>query len=126
MLVPRLTLDLQLPVQVKLIWIPIVIHFCTFGKLPLYRNTYFPFHGRHPLKQLFNKGTPSLNNNSIIEGIDAETLQFVRVPTVTQTDCIDAYSENDISKSMICAGYPKGGKDACTNDSGGPLVCYNR
>merc|ERR1711962_565907 len=54
-----------------------------------------------------------------------DTLQFVRVPTVTQTDCIDAYSENQISKSMICAGYPEGGKDACTNDSGGPLVCYN-
>ena len=67
-----------------------------------------------------------LNNNSFIGGVNAEILQFVRVPTVTQTDCIDAYSENDISKSMICAGYPKGGKDACTNDSGGPLVCYNR
>ena len=48
------------------------------------------------------------------------------MPTVTQTDCIDAYSEKSISKSMICAGYPEGGKDACQNDSGGPLVCYNR
>jgi len=57
----------------------------------------------------------------------ADKLQFVRVPTVTQTDCKDAYHpEHTITSSMICAGYPEGGKDACTNDSGGPLVCYNR
>ena len=32
------------------------------------------------------------------------------------------YSSNSITKRMMCANIPGGGKDACQGDSGGPLV----
>jgi trypsin len=50
----------------------------------------------------------------------------VRVPTITNSDCNNTYSDYPLSitDSMLCAGYPgAGGKDACAGDSGGPLVC---
>ena len=56
-----------------------------------------------------------------------QTCQYVRVPTVTNSDCNNAYSFcscPNITDSMLCAGYlGEGGKDACIGDSGGPLVC---
>ncbi|GAB0100763.1 Peptidase S1, PA clan [Sergentomyia squamirostris] len=48
-------------------------------------------------------------------------LRGVEVPKVSQSACNKMYSGN-ITDRMICAGYTKGGKDACQSDSGGPLV----
>ncbi|KAK2579372.1 hypothetical protein KPH14_003237 [Odynerus spinipes] len=51
------------------------------------------------------------------------SLQVVSVPIVNRTACQKAYEyEAEITQSMICAGYDKGGKDSCQGDSGGPLT----
>ena len=53
-----------------------------------------------------------------------QTCQYVKVPTITNSDCKKSYGNDSITESMICAGYPgDGGKDSCSGDSGGPLVC---
>jgi len=49
-------------------------------------------------------------------------LQKVEVPVVDDTECRAAYGDQ-VLDSMICAGYPDGGKDSCQGDSGGPFVC---
>ncbi|ROT79324.1 trypsin [Penaeus vannamei] len=56
-------------------------------------------------------------------GSTPSVLQKVSVPIVSDAECRDAYGQNDIDDSMICAGVPEGGKDSCQGDSGGPLAC---
>jgi len=61
-------------------------------------------------------------------GADASTLQFVRVPLMTNEECIgensvyNLTSNPQVTSNMMCAGFTEGGKDACQGDSGGPLV----
>lgn len=55
-------------------------------------------------------------------GEQPSELQVATVPVVSQAACESAYS-GMIHKSMVCAGYPEGGKDSCQGDSGGPMVC---
>ena len=55
-------------------------------------------------------------------------LYEVAAPIISDADCEAAgapgplYAEDFDGSSMICAGYPAGGQDACAGDSGGPLV----
>lgn len=59
------------------------------------------------------------------------TLQQLSLPVVSNETCNEAfntynsfYYHDPIFDSMVCAGYPEGGKDACVGDSGGPLILW--
>ena len=76
---------------------------------------YYP-----PGKMLMVSGWGKLNSES--EYLP-DTLQKVRVPVVSDSECRREYRRvATVTKSMLCAGYHRGGRDSCEGDSGGPLV----
>ncbi|KAL6488698.1 hypothetical protein MHYP_G00024390 [Metynnis hypsauchen] len=50
-------------------------------------------------------------------------LQCVDVPVVSDQECEKSYP-GMLTRRMVCAGHPEGGKDACGGDAGSPLVCF--
>ncbi|KAI0238014.1 Enteropeptidase [Lamellibrachia satsuma] len=55
-----------------------------------------------------------------------DVLHQVKLPIVDQEVCRQpGWHGSNITDSMLCAGFPEGGKDTCSSDSGGPLVCKN-
>lgn len=62
-------------------------------------------------------GITSSDENSI-----SADLKQVDVPIVSNTLCKKIMF--DVTNRMICAGFLKGGKDACFGDSGSPLFTY--
>ncbi|XP_053516043.1 coagulation factor XI-like isoform X2 [Artibeus jamaicensis] len=50
------------------------------------------------------------------------TLQKVKIPLVTRSECQAHYSGHRITNKMICAGHQDGGKDACK----GTIHCSNK
>ncbi|WP_033289606.1 S1 family peptidase [Amycolatopsis jejuensis] len=58
----------------------------------------------------------------IADGGDrSDYLRQATVPLTDDATCRTGYPEYNPA-SMLCAGYPSGGTDACKGDSGGPLV----
>jgi len=55
----------------------------------------------------------------------ARYLNQVSVPVIADTQCSNNrwYGKEFFPGPMFCAGYAAGKKDACTGDSGGPLMC---
>ncbi|XP_015268234.1 PREDICTED: ovochymase-2, partial [Gekko japonicus] len=62
------------------------------------------------------------------DGILPQILHEVELPILDQDECSRALStlkKPVRGDTLMCAGFPNGGKDACQGDSGGPLVCLN-
>ncbi|GFU42416.1 enteropeptidase, partial [Nephila pilipes] len=53
----------------------------------------------------------------IIKGTgNSNVLKQAAVPVMSYEMCQKAYDTINISRSMICAGYPEGGHDSCKDD----------
>ena len=50
-------------------------------------------------------------------------MQQAEVPLISRETCRRSYGKRRITERMRCAGFSRGGVDACKGDSGGPLVC---
>ncbi|CAM4596931.1 unnamed protein product [Lepidochelys olivacea] len=53
-----------------------------------------------------------------------EALMEIEIPLTDHALCQEAYArlQKKVTDDMICAGEKEGGKDACSGDSGGPMV----
>ena len=58
------------------------------------------------------------------DGEGSQTLFEVLVPIIADDTCdaIGGFYDRFDRASMVCAGYPEGGKDSCNGDSGGSLM----
>ncbi len=59
--------------------------------------------------------------NANVKSSFSDVLRQTEVPIASNEVCNQSY-DGDVTEKMLCAGYEKGGTDACVGDSGGPLV----
>lgn len=91
--------------------------------------------GAKPIKIIDTEQKANDKTMCLVTGWGATNPSFIQsnaqllgaeVPIMEQNKCVDAYkSKRGVTPRMICAGLEQGGKDACQNDSGGPLVMYD-
>jgi len=56
-------------------------------------------------------------------GSSPNTLQYLSLPVISNSECDNNYGSGAITDAMMCAGYMRSsGKDSCQGDSGGPLT----
>ncbi|XP_026577473.1 mannan-binding lectin serine protease 1-like [Pseudonaja textilis] len=57
----------------------------------------------------------------------ANVLAKIEIPLIGHEVCKAAYAklQKIVTTDMICAGEEQGGKDACSGDSGGPMVAWS-
>ncbi|MFD2473302.1 S1 family peptidase [Amycolatopsis silviterrae] len=85
-----------------------------------------PYHpadlARDPNRYPAGTNATVLGWGRIADGGDrSDYLRQATVPIADDSTCRTAYPEYSAT-SMLCAGYPNGGIDACKGDSGGPLM----
>jgi len=61
------------------------------------------------------------------DGYGATSLKQAELPVVDQATCATRYAAQGyvLIDSILCAGYQSGGIDACSGDSGGPLMAWD-
>jgi len=91
-----------------------------------------PVYNAKPIVLNFDPLEPEVGENLTIIGLGATSpdrddpqvpqyLQWAEVQAIAQTECNKNTSyDGNVTDSMLCAGFE--GRDACTGDSGGPLI----
>ncbi|XP_059265029.1 ovochymase-2 isoform X2 [Mustela nigripes] len=84
------------------------------------------------LKERFEAGficTTAGWGRSAEDGVLSKVLQEVKLPILTQDECMAALltlKKPFSGHTFLCTGFPDGGGDACQGDSGGSLMCRNK
>lgn len=90
--------------------------------------------GAKPIKLIDSQRKPSDKDGVLVTGWGVTNPAFIEsngelrgaeIHVINQSKCADAYkNRRGVTSAMLCAGLEQGGRDACQNDSGGPLVTY--
>ena len=84
-------------------------------RLPLLRSSQGDLASPGTLGRVLGWGS------SFFGGSSSPQLQQVDVPIISNQRCREIYG-NRVTNAMLCAGFPQGGADACSGDSGGPML----